>query len=367
MPKESLIERIKASARITDVAAQYAEVKRSGPERSVCRCLCGQNSDRHPSFMLYENDDHFHCFACGRHGSVIDLVMLAERCDLKTAIDLLQRRYVAGDASESPRRVVRSAPAPETVVVTSAEARVVLNAAVAHYWRVLRDRAGASAWAYLTASGPNGRCLSETTLERLRVGYSDGLTLARALHALGVNLGVAAQAGLLSQQGEMMRGRIVFPVLDGDDAVFLLGRALDRRHEPKYLGLPDGLAHKQPMVCGQPERGVIVVEGPVDYAALVQWGLDAEFGLMALLGTGHAKAIPRLAELAARQRVLIALDQDKAGQDAALRLMSALTERGLRARVSVLTWREAKDCGELLQQGHRGRNLFERALVKAGA
>ena len=57
------------------------------------------------------------------------------------------------------------------------------------------------------------------------------------------------------------------------------------------------------MQRGQPKRGAIVVEGPVDYAALAQWGLDAEFALLALLGTAHAKAIPRLAALGAGRRV----------------------------------------------------------------
>src|SRR5689334_11870194 len=106
----SVVEQIKAAAHITDVASQYCEVRRSGPERSVCRCLCGQNSDRHPSFMLYEDDDHFHCFACQRHGSVIDLVMLVENCDARTAIEMLRRRYLNGDLREMPRRVIPPAP-----------------------------------------------------------------------------------------------------------------------------------------------------------------------------------------------------------------------------------------------------------------
>ena len=33
--------------------------------------LCPFHNDRHPS--LYVSDDHYHCFACGEHGDVIDL------------------------------------------------------------------------------------------------------------------------------------------------------------------------------------------------------------------------------------------------------------------------------------------------------
>ena len=36
------------------------------------KALCPFHNDRHPS--LYVTDDHYHCFACGAHGDVIDFV-----------------------------------------------------------------------------------------------------------------------------------------------------------------------------------------------------------------------------------------------------------------------------------------------------
>ena len=39
--------------------------------------LCPFHNDRHPS--LYVADDHYHCFACGEHGDVIDFVSKAVR------------------------------------------------------------------------------------------------------------------------------------------------------------------------------------------------------------------------------------------------------------------------------------------------
>ena len=68
------IAEIKQQVRLSDVAAQYGDLRKRG-QLQVCRCLCGENSDRNPSFTLYERgqpEDHFHCFACGRHGSVIE-------------------------------------------------------------------------------------------------------------------------------------------------------------------------------------------------------------------------------------------------------------------------------------------------------
>ena len=48
-------------------AAEYygVEVKRG-------KALCPFHDDRHPSMLVA--DDHYHCFACGEHGDVIDFV-----------------------------------------------------------------------------------------------------------------------------------------------------------------------------------------------------------------------------------------------------------------------------------------------------
>ena len=49
-------------------AAEYygVEVNRHG------KALCPFHDDRHPSMLVA--DDHYHCFACGEHGDVIDFV-----------------------------------------------------------------------------------------------------------------------------------------------------------------------------------------------------------------------------------------------------------------------------------------------------
>ena len=54
---------------IVDVVGSYVRLsKRSGANLFG---LCPFHNDRHPS--LYVSDDHYHCFACGEHGDVIDL------------------------------------------------------------------------------------------------------------------------------------------------------------------------------------------------------------------------------------------------------------------------------------------------------
>ena len=58
---------VKTSINTKEAAEHYGiEVNRYG------KALCPFHNDRHPSMVVY--DDHYHCFACGEHGDVIDLV-----------------------------------------------------------------------------------------------------------------------------------------------------------------------------------------------------------------------------------------------------------------------------------------------------
>ena len=57
---------VKTSNNTREAAARYGvEVNRHR------KALCPFHNDRHPSLLV--DDDHYHCYACGEHGDVIDL------------------------------------------------------------------------------------------------------------------------------------------------------------------------------------------------------------------------------------------------------------------------------------------------------
>ena len=57
---------VKTSINTREAATRYGvEVNRHG------KALCPFHNDRNPS--LFVDDDHYHCYACGEHGDVIDL------------------------------------------------------------------------------------------------------------------------------------------------------------------------------------------------------------------------------------------------------------------------------------------------------
>ena len=76
-----------------EAAAHYGvEVNRHG------KALCPFHNDRYPS--LFVDDDHYHCYACGEHGDVIDFT--AKLFGLKLYEDAQKLAYDFGITQDKP-------------------------------------------------------------------------------------------------------------------------------------------------------------------------------------------------------------------------------------------------------------------------
>jgi hypothetical protein len=54
--------------------------------RLIGLCPFPDHKEDTPSFTIFTDDNHFHCFGCGKHGSVIDYLILAKNMDWRDAI-----------------------------------------------------------------------------------------------------------------------------------------------------------------------------------------------------------------------------------------------------------------------------------------
>ena len=145
----------------------------------------------------------------------------------------------------------------------------------------------------------------------------------------------------------------MIPELRAGHCAWLVGRALDGR-QPKYRGL----SLPRPLLGYERTRGhdqAFLTEGPFDWLTLIGWGLPA----CALLGTQPGRDTLGLLERI--PQVVLVLDADEAGREAARQLAAALGER---ARVLDLP-AGIKDVNELGSQPG-GREAFFRLLESAG-
>ena len=127
----NLFEIVKYGVSCREAAERYGvEVNHYG------MALCPFHNDRHPS--LYVADDHYHCFACGEHGDVIDFVSKLFRLSLYDAAQKL-----AADFHLTPDKPPSAAALHAKRIRTEAqqlrENERLCFSVLTDYARVLRD------------------------------------------------------------------------------------------------------------------------------------------------------------------------------------------------------------------------------------
>ena len=70
-----VIDQIKNTASIVDIASQYTTLRRRGKKHLG---LCPFHSEKTPSFTVDEDKQIFHCFGCNIGGDLFTLVMEKE-------------------------------------------------------------------------------------------------------------------------------------------------------------------------------------------------------------------------------------------------------------------------------------------------
>lgn len=88
------IDRLKTMVSIEQIICQVVKLHRSGMR---WRGHCPFHRDSRPSFFIYPESRHFHCYGCGAHGDILDFLMRFER--LPFSAGLARLRQLAGTGS----------------------------------------------------------------------------------------------------------------------------------------------------------------------------------------------------------------------------------------------------------------------------
>jgi DNA primase len=187
-----------------------------------------------------------------------------------------------------------------------------------------------------------------------RVGFVDGSLLER-LNEEG--RACLQSVGLLNEKGgEMMRGCVVFPLVDGatGQVVNLYGRHIERKQHLYLPGERRGLFN--PSGAKNAEE-VIVTESVIDALALWSVGLRSVIPVYGTTGLTD-EIVSHLSECRVR-RVVLMLDSDEAGRVAALEMKARLEQINI-ASVSVEL--PEKDAAEFVGKGGTADEI--RALIE---
>lgn len=92
------VERIKERLDIVDVVGSKVQLRRAG--RNL-KGLCPFHQEKTPSFVIYPENQSYHCFGCQKHGDIFSFIMETENLTFRDALEQLAQR--AGITLESNR------------------------------------------------------------------------------------------------------------------------------------------------------------------------------------------------------------------------------------------------------------------------
>lgn len=313
---------------------------------------CPFHQEKTASFHVDDRKGYYYCFGCHAKGDAISFVRETENVSFIEAVEILSRE--AG----------LTMPARDPQAQQKADRRTVLadvmEQAVQFFRLQLRTGAAGLARDYLEQK----RGLNAKAQERWEIGFAPNAWqgLWDHLKGKGVEDELILAAGLAkpSQKGgkayDTFRNRIMFPIRDARGRCIAFGgRAMDPDDNAKYLNSPEtelfdkgrNLYNQGPArTAAGKGHPLIVAEGYMDVIALAEHGFEAA---VAPLGTAVTETQLQLLWRIAPEPI-VALDGDKAGLRAAMRLIDLslpLLEAGQSLRFAMMP--DGQDPDDLLK------------------
>ena len=356
IPREQ-IDEIRQRSDIVAVVSEYVALKKSGRNFAG---LCPFHSEKGASFTVSQEKQLFHCFGCGEGGNIFDFLMKIEDLSFADAVAELGGRLGLAVAKSGSTVSSRS---------DKDKLHEVLTLAAKFFRHCLEAEAGKPARDYLVQRG-----ISAETAGAFNLGYAPNAweDLCRHLIGRGAAPALIERAGLtLPREGkdgyyDRFRHRLMFPLFDPRGRVIAFsGRALDNT-EPKYLNSPETpVYHKGSTIYGlnyakdeiKRAKKVILVEGNLDLLSLHQAGFRCSAApLGTALTVDQCKLLARFTDT-----IMLAYDNDPAGETAAERSAELLRSLDLKVKVVELTG--AKDPDEFIRR--QGAAAFQQAVDRA--
>lgn len=326
--------------------------RQKGGQETLVECPFCHKPDH---FSYSSREPLWKCWSCQKGGDWIKYLEQIKRLDFREALLFLADAAgveVSGADSQAYRSYTQRASLLEAAQKLFVE-------------ELLADVSESRAVPVLDYLGQRGYNLGE--VEAMELGaYVSKDSLQQELLRQGYSQKELWDSGLLLKGlGETHQLTLLWRDPAGR-AIGIAARSLLNREELKARGLPPylysaGLQKGQGLVGMASARGeeqLILVEGPLDALYLQSMGLKA----VAMGGTSLSPAQVKALQSNRTREILLALDRDKAGQEATERAIEILRLSELRSYVVSLP-EGYKDPDELVRD--KGKEAFEKCLRTA--
>lgn len=329
---------------IEDVVSGYVQLKKRGKNFVG---LCPFHNEKTPSFTVYPENGSFYCFGCGAGGEVVSFIRRAENLDFIEAVRFLCDRVGMTMPSDG---------FDDSLAQKRRKIYEMNREAARFFHECLLSEKGKTALQYYLDRG-----YTKKTITRFGLGYApdEWSALLSHLREKGYSYEDAYEANLARKSEkngktsffDNFRNRVIVPIIDArGNIVAFGGRVLDNS-KPKYINTADTPVYKKSLgVFGlnfaknSKEKSLILVEGYMDAIALHQAGFTNSIACLGTALTGEmAHLLSRYAD-----EILLAYDNDEAGQKATERAMKVFSSIGMKIRVIRLSG--GKDPDEILKK-----------------
>ena len=338
------MQQIKDRLSILDVISPYVELHRAGKN---FKGRSPFSAEKTPSFYVSPDRGMYYCFSTSQGGDMFSFVQAMEGVDFKESLKILAAKAGVELVAEDPKKKTERE-----------RFYAALHDATQYYVGELEKMP--AALQYLENRG-----VTKATLTKWQIGYAPGppqsgwRMVKENLEGKGYTKEELAKVGLIkSAEGgkepyDVFRDRIMFPMNDQNGKVVAFsGRILTPDEKsPKYVNSPETeLYKKSDLLFGydKAKHGIrslnfsLIVEGQFDVVMAHQAGYG---NTVAVSGTAltlhHVQLLERLSD-----RVVLALDADRAGISAMKRAAELMLKRGIDVKVAEMP--QGKDPADMI-------------------
>ncbi len=357
------VELVKSKIDIVSFLSDYITLKKAGRN---FKALCPFHSEKTPSFVVSPERQSWHCFGgCGEGGDAISFLEKWENLEFLEALRILAKKvgvtlsnYIPSSQTQLKDRLI--------------EANHL--ASEFYHYLLVNHKVGKRAREYLES-----RHIKNETIKTFMLGYAPESwdSLLKYLLKKGYQTGEIHQAGLAvkSDRGryyDRFRGRLMFTLCDHrGNVIGFSGRLLneevypERERGAKYVNTAEtpvyikgntlyGLHITKEAV--KKEKEAVLVEGEFDMLSSFQAGRANVCAIKgSALTEGQLLLLKRYTE-----NLILALDSDFAGSEAAKRGIEAADLAGFTLKVAKLPYgKDPADCIE------KDPHLWKQALKGA--
>ncbi len=337
---KDFIERVRQANPVEKIVGEYVTLKKSGKN---LKGLCPFHNEKTPSFSVSPDKGFFHCFGCGKSGSVFNFLMEHDGISFQEAVEELADK--AGLPLENASGNSKGNQLAAQRRNTKERLFSLCKFAENFFIKSLHSNSGNNTREYIAS-----RQINEDAVRSFRLGYApdswDALRNAARKNGYSDDELVLVGLAIKNNDGtgvyDRFRNRLIFPIWDLFGNVIAFGGRALGDDNPKYLNSPETPLYIKSKVLYpifftkraiKKKKSAILCEGYMDALTLAQFRIT---NVVASCGTAltssQALLLKRFTE-----KVIVAYDGDFAGQEATIKSISVLVEKGIDVFIAPLS------------------------------